>query len=213
MKETGIYSGQVNNMDKLTQSFEIIANQIERLDGRIDNLNTSAKPQYMQITNSTIGDFRNLIPSSPNGFFHRLKTLWVISPPKTEIFLVYSFISLDIADPIGDGFDPDKFMSCSITDGEIYPYTEDGEYYYGWNPINIQFQFDSDESSSVKASTFHDNIQLIKNNTEMPIAFAINNEFFNGYNKDLIFYYDSEGGDKEVRRFKITMLLKMVPIV
>lgn len=218
MKEVGIYSGQVNNMNKLKQSFEIVANQIDRLDGRIDNLRTSAQPQYMQITNSTQGDYRNRIGSFPGGspvgyFVHPLKDICVIAPPKTEIFLVYSRIFLAVAEPMGDAFNPDHYMVCTIGDGGIYPYIEDGEWYYGWETININFQFESDEHIYAYARTHHDNIQLKRNNTELPRPFTIRNNFYNWYDKDLIFETQDVGWDKERLRFEITMLLKIEPIV
>lgn len=215
-------------MFKLKQCFEIIVNEIERLDGRIDSLSgggngdlpSIVQPQYMQITNSTQGDYRNRIGSfsagwPPDGYFvHPLKDLCVIAPPKTEIFLVYSHIYLAVAEPMGEHFNPEILMRCTIEDGGKYPYTEDGEEYAGWETINIYFNFDDGESLSTEATNLHDNILLKRNNTELPRPFIIRNKFYNyTWYHDLIFEKEEEGWDKERLRFEITMLLKMVPIV
>lgn len=207
-------------MDKLKQSFEIIVNEIERLDSRIDSLSgggngdlpSIVQPQYMQITNSTQGDHQNLIKSTSEVYLQSLSRC-VIVPPKTEIFLVYSKVNVVVAEPMGDAFNPESNLVCTIEDGGRYPYEEDGEWYYGWDTIHIPFQFEHDESLSAEAITIHDNIKLQRNNTNLPREFNIYNRIYNWYDKDLIFKSQEEGLAKEKFKFEITMLLKMEPIV
>lgn len=207
-------------MDKLKQSFEIIVNEIERLDRRIDNVSgggngdlpSIVQPQYIQITNSTQGNHQNLIKSTSEVYLQALNRC-VIVPPKTEVFLVYSRVNVVVAEPMGDAFNPESNLVCTIEDGGGYPYIEDGEWYYGWDTIHIPFQFDHDESLTAEAITIHDNIKLQRNNTELPRAFNIYNRIYNWYNKDLIFKSEEDGLAKEKFKFEITMLLKMEPIV